>query len=154
GRITLDDVTFRYAADAPPAVEGIKLDIAPNSMTAIMGANGCGKTTLAKLMLGLYRPDSGRVLVDGADLAQFARRDLARWMGYVPQDCTLFAGTIRYNIAAGFPDATDEEIIAAATASRAHALITSMPQGYGTFVGEGGGQLPGGLRQRIAIARA
>ncbi len=154
GRITLDNVTFRYALDASPAVEGLKLDIAAGGMVAIMGPNGCGKTTLAKLILGLYKPNEGHVFVDGADISQFARRDLARWMGYVPQECTLFAGTIRDNIACGHPDATDADIIQAATLARAHSLVTSLPKGYGIPVGEGGAQLPGGLRQRIAIARA
>jgi len=154
GRITIDNVTFRYAPAAAPAVDGVKLDIAPGGMVAIMGPNGCGKTTLAKLILGLYRPSEGHVAVDGADIAQFSRRDLARWIGYVPQECTLFAGTIRENIAAAHPEATDEDIIQAATLARAHGLIVNLPKGYGSQVGEGGQQLPGGLRQRIAIARA
>ncbi len=154
GRITLENVTFRYAPEAAPALEDIKIEFPATGMTAIMGPNGGGKTTLAKVILGLYPPSAGKVFVDGADLTQFARRDLARWMGYVPQDCVLFAGTIRENIAYAKPDATDEEIIRAATAARAHNLIITMPKGYGTPVGEGGGQLPGGLRQRIAIARA
>ncbi len=154
GRITLDTVTFRYAAEGGPALDGIKLDIPAGGMTAIMGPNGGGKTTLAKVILGLYRPDEGKVFIDGADIGQFSRDDLARWMGYVPQECVLFAGSIRENIAAVKPDATDEEIIRAATAARAHALIVNLPKGYGSPVGEGGGQLPGGLRQRIAIARA
>ncbi len=85
GRIVLDNVTFRYAAEMAPAVENIKLDIAAKGLTAIMGPNGCGKTTLAKLMLGLYRPTKGVVSIDTADIAQFGRQDLARWVGYVPQ---------------------------------------------------------------------
>ncbi len=154
GRVTLANVTFGYDPNAAPAVEGIKLDIAAGGMTAVMGPNGCGKTTLAKLILGLYAPGEGTVLLDGADIAQFARKDLARWIGYVPQDCTLFAGTIRDNIACGHPEATDEEVIQAATLARAHGLVVNLPKGYGTPVGEGGNQLAGGLRQRIAIARA
>jgi len=154
GRITLHNITFRYAPDAAPAVDAVKLDIAPGGMVAIMGPNGCGKTTLAKLILGLYRPTEGHVAVDGADIAQFSRRDLARWIGYVPQECTLFAGTIRDNIACAHPDASDEDIIQAATLARAHSLVVNLPKGYGTPVGEGGQQLPGGLRQRVAIARA
>ena len=153
GRVVLDDVTFGYAPEFAPTVGGIKLDIAARSLTAIMGPNGCGKTTLIKIMLGLYRPDRGRVLIDGADLAQFARRDISRWIGYVPQDCVLFAGTIRDNIAAARPDASDEDIIRAATIARAHQAVVDMPQGYGTPVGEGGARLSGGMRQRIAIAR-
>jgi len=154
GRIVLDDVTFRYSAEVAPAVENIKLDIAAKGITAIMGPNGCGKTTLAKLMLGLYRPTEGTVTIDGADIAQFGRQDLARWVGYVPQECVLFAGSIRENIAWGHPNATDAEIVACANTARAHNLIVSLPKGYGTSVGESGSQLPGGLRQRIAIARA
>lgn len=154
GRITLDNVTFRYTPESAPAIEGVKLDIPAGGMTAVMGPNGGGKTTLAKIILGLYRPDEGKVLIDGADITQFARRDLARWLGYVPQECVLFAGSIRENIAVTKPDATDEEIVRAATDARAHTLILSLPKGYGSPVGEGGGQLPGGLRQRIAIARA
>ncbi len=153
GRVTLDDVTFGYAPEVAPTVEGIKLDIAPRSLTAIMGPNGSGKTTLVKIILGLYRPDRGRMLIDAADLAQFARRDISRWIGYVPQDCVLFAGSIRDNIAAANPDASDEDVVRAATIARAHAAILDMPKGYGTPVGEGGARLSGGMRQRIAIAR-
>ena len=153
GRVTLDDVTFGYAPEAAPTVEGIKLDIAPRSLTAVMGPNGSGKTTLMKIILGLYHPDKGRMLIDGADLKQFARRDISRWIGYVPQDCVLFAGTIRDNIAAANPEASDDEVVHAATIARAHNVIVDMPQGYGTPVGEGGARLSGGMRQRIAIAR-
>ena len=153
GRITLDDVTFGYAEGAAPTIEGIKLDIAPRSLTAVMGPNGSGKTTLMKVILGLYRPDKGRMLIDGADLTQFARRDISRWIGYVPQDCVLFQGTIRDNIAAANPDASDEDVVRAATIARVHSAIIDMPQGYGTPVGEGGARLSGGLRQRVAIAR-
>jgi ABC-type bacteriocin/lantibiotic exporter with double-glycine peptidase domain len=154
GRLTLEDVTFYYEPLSAPAVEGIKLEIHAASLNAVMGPNGCGKTTLAKLMLGLYRPTKGKVFLDGADVAQFSRADLARWIGYVPQECTLFAGTIRENIASVMPDATDEQIIHAAQLACAHNLIVNLPKGYGTPVGEAGLALPGGLRQRIAIARA
>ncbi len=154
GRLTLDNVTFGYSPDDAPVVANIRLDIQPRGLTAILGPNGSGKTTLAKIMMGLYRPDSGRVLIDGADIAQFGRADLAAWIGYVPQDCVLFAGTIRDNIAIAHPRATDAEIVEAATAARAHHLIIDLPQGYGTAVGEAGARLSGGFRQRIAIARA
>jgi len=154
GRLTIDNVTFGYGQDKAPVVSNIRLDIQPRGLIAILGPNGCGKTTLAKLMLGLYRPDSGRVLIDGADIAQFGRGDLARWIGYVPQDCVLFSGTIRDNIAIAHPNATDAEIVNAATLARAHPLIIDLPQGYGTPVGEAGASLSGGFRQRIAIARA
>ena len=154
GRITLERLSFKYLPDAPPVIDDISLDIAASGVTAIMGRNGCGKTTLIKLILGLYRPTSGRVQLDAADLAQFSRGDIARWMGYVPQDCVLFNGSIRTNIAYGREDASDEDVVRAATLSQAHSLIIDLPQGYGTPVGESGGRMSGGLRQRIAIARA
>jgi ABC-type bacteriocin/lantibiotic exporter with double-glycine peptidase domain len=154
GRVTLEGVTFKYAETAPPVIDGLNLDIQPGGITAIMGRNGCGKTTLLKLILGLYRPTQGRVLLDSADVSQFARDTLAQWIGYVPQECILFNGSIRSNIAYGRPDAEDAEIVRAATLSQAHGLIVDLPQGYGTPVGEAGSRLSAGLRQRIAIARA
>jgi len=119
-----------------------------------MGANGSGKTTLLKLLLGLYRPVSGRVLLDGADIKQFSRGALAKWIGYVPQECVLFNGTVKDNIAQTHPDAPDEEIVRAAKLAQAHDLLTDLQDGYGTQVGEAGSLLSGGMRQRIAIARA
>jgi len=154
GEITLEDVTFRYSEANPAVIKGVKLSILPTGMTAVMGPNGSGKTTLLKIILGLYSPTSGRVLLDGADLAQSSRQDLARWMGYVPQECVLFDGTIRDNIAQGMPHANDEEIVHAARTSQAHSLIAKLPDGYGTLVGEAGSLMSGGARQRIAIARA
>jgi ABC-type bacteriocin/lantibiotic exporter with double-glycine peptidase domain len=135
-------------------INGITLELPATGLTAIMGTNGSGKTTLIKLLQGLYRPQRGRVLLDGADLGQFARSDLARWIGYAPQDGMLLNGSIRENITHGRPDATDAEIIRAATLAQAHKPVIDLPQGYATPVGEGGGRLSGGLRQRISIARA
>ncbi len=154
GRITFEETVFRYHEDGPPVVDGIKLDIAAGGVTAIMGANGSGKTTLLKLILGLYPPASGRVLLDGADLKQFSRKDLARWIGYVPQECILFNGTVRDNIVQTFPDASDEDIVRASKLAQAHDMVLDLQDGYGTQVGEAGGLLSGGMRQRIAIARA
>ena len=154
GRITFEETTFRYSEDGPAVVDGIKLDIAAGGVTAIMGANGSGKTTLLKLLLGLYAPVSGRVLLDGADIKQFARKDLARWIGYAPQECVLFNGTVRDNIVQTHPETSDEEIVRASTLAQAHSLLVDLPDGYGTQVGEGGALLSGGMRQRIAIARA
>ena len=112
------------------------------------------KTTLIKLLLGLYSPASGRVLLDGADIKQFHRRELAHWIGYVPQECVLFNGTVRDNITHTKPDASDDEIVRATTLALAHDMLVDLPDGYGTQVGEGGALLSGGLRQRISIARA
>lgn len=154
GRITFEETTFKYGENAPPVVDDVKLDIAPGGVTAIMGANGSGKTTLLKLLLGLYTPVSGRVLLDGADIKQFSRKDLAHWIGYAPQECILFNGTVRDNIAQTRPDAEDGEIVRASTLAQAHDMLINLPDGYGTLVGEGGSLLSGGMRQRIAIARA
>lgn len=154
GRLTFEETSFQYGENTPPVVDGIKLDIAPGGVTAVMGANGSGKTTLLKLLLGLYTPVSGRVLLDGADIKQFSRKDLARWMGYVPQECVLFNGTVRDNITQTHPDATDDQIVHAARLAQAHDMLVDLPDGYGTLVGESGSLLSGGMRQRIAIARA
>jgi ATP-binding cassette, subfamily C, bacterial LapB len=153
GRIELDKLHFGYPGQAV-IIEDLDLTIEHGGIHGILGLNGSGKTTLLKLIMGLYRPIKGRVLLDGADIAQFARDDLARWIGFVPQDCVLLGGTIRENIALGRPHATDEEIVHAATLAQAHAAIAALPKGYGTAVGEGGSQLSGGMRQRISIARA
>lgn len=154
GRLALENVTFRYVEGAPPVIDGLSHTFAVGGMTAIMGRNGSGKTTLAKLLLGLYAPEEGRVLIDGADLKQFSRRDIARYIGYVPQDNVLFSGSIRDNIARAHPEAPDDDIVRAATLAQAHEQIMALPDGYGTDVGEGGQHLSGGMRQRIAIARA
>ena len=155
GQITLETLSFAYQDRAGrPVLDKLQLQIMPNGLHAIVGRNGSGKTTLLKLIQGLYPPASGRVLLDGADIAQFGRHDLARWIGYVPQECVLLAGTIKENIARGRTDLSDEEILNAAQLAGVHAQIVDFPQGYGTDVGEGGGRLSGGQRQRIAIARA
>jgi ATP-binding cassette subfamily C protein LapB len=154
GRLRSENLTFRYRPDSQPVIDAIALDIVPGGVTAIMGANGSGKSTLLKRLLGLYRPTEGRVLLDGADVAQFTRRELATWMGYVPQECVLFDGTIRDNIAQGMPEATDEDVLRAAQLSGVHAFVVDLPDGYATPVGEMGALMSGGMRQRIAIARA
>jgi ATP-binding cassette subfamily C protein LapB len=154
GRITFENTSYRYSENGPAVVDGIKLDIAPGGVTAIMGANGSGKTTLLKLLLGLYTSVDGRVLLDGADIKQFSRTDLARWIGYAPQECVLFNGTARDNIVQTHPDSPDTEIIRVSTLAQAHDMIVDLPDGYGTQVGEAGSLLSGGMRQRISIARA
>lgn len=154
GRLTLETVSYRYRAEGRPVLDGVALDIVPGGITAIMGRNGSGKTTLLKLMLGLYRPAEGRVLLDGADIAQFTRGELARWIGYVPQETVLFTGSIRDNITKGRSDASDEQVVSAAEAAGLHQMVVDLPDGYATDVGEAGSLLSGGMRQRMAIARA
>lgn len=154
GRLEAERVAFRFAPNDAPAIEGVSLTISPGGVTGILGRNGGGKTTLVKLLLGLYRPESGRVLLDGADVGQFTRGQLAAWIGYLPQETVLFSGTLRDNIAWGNPGCTDDEVIEAAERAGAHGFILDLPAGYGTVIGEGGTNLSPGMRQRIALARA
>ncbi|MCF8479304.1 MAG: peptidase domain-containing ABC transporter [Rhodospirillum sp.] len=154
GHLTLEGATFRYTSDRAPQVEDITAEILPGGLTAIIGPNGGGKSTLLKVLMGLYPPEKGRVLLDGADIAQFSRADIAKRMGYLPQETTLFEGSIRDNIAMGLPELDDAAITAAAKAAGAHDMIIDLPDGYATPVGEGGRTLSGGMRQRVALARA
>ncbi|WP_142847467.1 peptidase domain-containing ABC transporter [Telmatospirillum sp. J64-1] len=153
GEVALENLSFAYDPDAKPVFSGITCRI-PLGITAIVGRNGSGKTTLLKLLQGLYRPTEGRVLLDGADIAQFSRSELASWIGYVPQDCVLFDGTIRDNMVAAMPEASDEDVLRAARMAGVHHYIANLPDGYGTAIGEAGARLSGGQRQRLAIARA
>ena len=154
GQLTLENVSFAYSEDAQPTINDVKLQIRPNSFIAVMGPNGSGKTTLIKLILGLYKPQKGRVLLDGADISQFTRKELAKWFGYVPQEIFLFNGSIRENIAKANPEASDDDVVRAAKMAGVHPFLIDLPDGYSTDIGEAGRLLPGGLRQRLAIARA
>ena len=154
GEITVEDVSFRYSEDGPEVIQGARLQLKAGSLVTVMGPNGGGKTTLSKLIPGLYHPTQGRVLLDGADISQFARRDLASWISYVPQDTFLFAGTIRDNIAMAHPEIGDAEVIRVAKLAGLHDYLIDLPDGYATDIGESGHLLPGGMRQRVAIARA
>ncbi|PHS76534.1 MAG: type I secretion system ATPase [Rhodospirillaceae bacterium] len=154
GKLTIENVVFSYSEDLAPVICDISLEINPGGIHAMVGRNGCGKTTLLKIIQGLYTPQKGRVLMDGADMAQFTRSELADWLGYVPQESVLFTGTVRDNIASRMPTASDEEIIKAATEAGVHHFIIDLPDGYATDIGEAGSRLSGGQRQRIAVARA
>lgn len=154
GEIQLEGVTFAFGEDMAPVVDSVTITIKSGGVHALVGRNGSGKTTLLKIIQGLYPPTSGRVLLDDADISQFTRVELARWMGYVPQESVLFAGTVRDNIIHRYPEATDDEIIKAATAAGVHHFIIDLPDGYGTEIGEAGRRLSGGQRQRITVARA
>lgn len=154
GNISVEAVSFTFAPTARPVIDSLHLALTAPGVYGIIGRNGCGKTTLLKLMQGLYTPAAGRILLDDADIAQFTRAQLAAWIGYVPQECALFSGTIRDNIAHRRPDAADDVIAAAAEAAGVHAVIADLPEGYATEVGEAGHRLSAGQRQRIAIARA
>ncbi len=162
GRIVVEDATYTCGEGQAPVLDEVSVTIKAHGVHALVGRNGSGKTTLMKLIQGLYAPTTRRVTLDGADIVQFSRTELASWMGYVPQECVLFAGTVRDNIIhrhplAGDDDiikAADDVIIKAATATGVHAFIIDLPDGYATDIGEAGRRLSGGQRQRIAFARA
>ena len=154
GRITFDNVSFRYAADAPAVLHGISLDIQPGELIGVVGRSGSGKSTLAKLVQRLYVPERGRVLVDGTDISLIDAAQLRRQVGVVLQDNVLFNRSVRENIAIADPAAPLEQVIQAAQLAGAHDFISGLPKGYDTLVGEQGTGLSGGQRQRIAIARA
>ncbi|HEY1720310.1 MAG TPA: peptidase domain-containing ABC transporter [Magnetospirillaceae bacterium] len=154
GAITLDDLAFSYDPRLAPVLDGLNLVVPAGGITAVLGRNGSGKTTFLKLVQGLYRPTRGRVMLDGADIAQFGRDDIAGWIGYVPQECVLFTGTIKDNIAQGMDGATDDDVLRAAKLAGVHQYIVDLPAGYGTEIGEAGSRLSAGQRQRIALARA
>ncbi|MGI5816913.1 MAG: ABC transporter ATP-binding protein [Armatimonadota bacterium] len=153
GRIVFENVSFSYLGRSP-ALRNITLEIKPGEIVAFAGPSGAGKTTIANLIPRLYDPTEGRVLIDGVDLQQMDPQQLRRHMSIVPQETLLFGGTVRDNIAYGRPNASDDEIVAAAKAANAHDFIARLPEGYDTQVGERGTQLSGGQRQRVAIARA
>jgi ATP-binding cassette, subfamily B, bacterial HlyB/CyaB len=154
GRITLDNVVFRYRPDAPPVLHGVSLDIAPGQMIGIVGRSGSGKSTLTKLVQRLYTPEQGRVLVDGIDIGLADTAQLRRQIGVVLQDNWLFNRSVRENIAIADPAAPLEAVMHAAQLAGAHEFISQLPEGYDTVVGEQGAGLSGGQRQRVAIARA
>jgi type I secretion system ABC transporter, HlyB family len=154
GTIYFDDIHFRYKADAPLILKGIKLQITPGEVIGVVGRSGSGKSTLTKLIQRLYVPEQGRLLIDGIDLAMVNASSLRRQIGVVLQENILFNRSIRENIALTDPGAPLEAVIQVARLAGAHDFITEFPEGYDTLVGEHGSGLSGGQRQRIAIARA
>ena len=154
GRITLDDVSFRYTTTAPSVVRNVSLEIEAGDFVAIVGRSGSGKSTLASLLLGLYTPTAGRIAYDGADLAGLDARALRQQVGIVNQRAYLFGGTLRNNIAMGDPQLPLDQLVAAARRAEIHDEISAMPMGYDTLLIDGGASLSGGQRQRVALARA
>jgi ABC-type multidrug transport system fused ATPase/permease subunit len=153
GTIRFERVDFGYAPGRR-VLEGIDFEIEAGRTVALIGHTGAGKTTLAALVPRFYDVDAGRVLVDGVDVREVARRSLRREIGVISQDPFLFSATVRENIAFGVLDASDEEVERAAQAAQAEEFIAELPQGYETVIGERGITLSGGQRQRLAIARA
>jgi len=152
-RVEFADVRFAYRPDEP-VLKGISFVAESSKVTALVGQSGGGKSTVLNLVLRFYDAQSGKIVIDGQDIATVSRRSLRRQMAYVGQDVKLFSGSIRDNIAFGRPDATETEIVSAARAAHAHDFIMSFPKGYDSPVGEHGVQLSGGQRQRVAIACA
>jgi len=151
--LSFDDVRFGYRP-SEPVLRGLSLRVEPGETVAVVGASGSGKSTLALLLPRFYDPQAGSVRIGGYDVSDVTRDSLRAAIGLVMEDSFLFSDTIRANIAYGRPDATDEEVIAAARAAQAHEFIARLPQGYDTVVGEQGLTLSGGQRQRVALARA
>jgi len=154
GGIVFDRVSFGYANAAEPLYRDFSLAIAPGERVALVGPTGAGKTTFVKLIQRLYDLQGGRILIDGQDIAGVSQASLRRAIAVVPQDPALFHRSIAENIGYGRPDATPDQIRAAARRARAHDFIAKLPQGYNTLVGERGVKLSGGERQRVALARA
>jgi ATP-binding cassette subfamily C protein LapB len=154
GAISLRDVSFSYPDQQTEALKDVSFDIAPGERVAILGRIGSGKSTVARLMLGLYAPSRGNVLIDGTDIRQIDPADLRRNVGVALQDAWLFTGSIRENIAVGADRPRDEDILRAATTSGVEDFVRNHPLGYDRLLAERGEDLSGGQKQAIALARA
>jgi ATP-binding cassette, subfamily B, bacterial HlyB/CyaB len=154
GAVQYENISFRFHTGSALQLDNVNLNFPVGKFVGIVGKSGAGKSTLMKLLIRLYEPESGRILVDGYDIAKVELYSLRRQIGVVPQDTLLFDGTVQENIALTNPDAPTEEIIEAAKIAAAHEFIMNLPNGYNTRVGERGTALSGGQRQRIAIARS
>lgn len=153
GRLDVEKVVFGAQPQRPPILKGISFSLQPGETLGLIGPSASGKTTLARLMLGIWRPQSGAVRLDGADVSQWNRDQLGRHVGYLPQDVELFAGTVAENIARLGP-VDSEAVVRAAQLAGAHEMILRLPAGYETPIGDAGSALSGGQRQRIGLARA
>lgn len=152
GAVTIRDLSFSYVLDRP-LISGFDLDVHPGQRVAIVGPTGCGKTTFINLLMRFYDPDGGEILLDGVNTRNMNRGALRRCVGMVLQDTWLKKGTIRDNISMGKPDASLDEVVAAAKQAHAHSFIKRLPQGYDTVIGESGGALSQGQKQLLCIAR-
>ncbi len=152
GAVSLQNVSFRYIPEKP-LIRDFNLDVKPGQRIAIVGPTGCGKTTVINLLMRFYDVDEGKISIDGTDLRELTRKSLRSNIGMVLQETWLKAGTIKENICMGKPDATDEEIVAAAKAAHSHSFIKRLPDGYDTVIGEDGGMLSQGQKQLLCITR-
>ena len=154
GKVEIQNLGFRYAEDRPNLYQNLNLTLEPGQLVAVMGPSGSGKSTLAKLMQGFYQPTEGRILIDGRDIRHLSANELRQYFGVVPQETTLYSGTLYENLLAANPLASFEQMIQACKMAEIHQTIEQMPEGYQTAIGENGVGLSGGQKQRIAIARA
>lgn len=153
GSIKASKVGFSYYSEATPVLNSIDIDINQGSFVGLVGQSGCGKSSFLKMIPRLYRPTSGKLLIDDFDITKVDLYSLRRQIGFVPQDCMLFEGTVFSNIALGDPEISADNVVKAAKAACAHEFIMTLPFGYGTPIGEKGSGLSGGQRQRVALAR-
>jgi PrtD family type I secretion system ABC transporter len=153
GRLTAEGLSYRLPGTDKPVLMNVSFGLAPGEALAVIGPSAAGKSTLARLLTGVWPPATGSVRMDGVDMAYWPRQDLGPWIGYVPQDVELFDGSVAENIAR-LAEVDSEAVVAAARRANAHELILSLPQGYDTQVGEQGYRLSPGQRQRVALARA
>jgi subfamily B ATP-binding cassette protein MsbA len=154
GRVAFENVGFHYHDRAVDVLSDVDFVVEPGEVVALVGPSGAGKSTMVQLIPRFFDVSSGRVLIDGVDVRDVRLRELRSHMAAVPQETQLFSGSIADNLRVGNPDATDEELYAAAKSANAHDFISAFPDGYETIVGERGIKLSGGQRQRVAIARA
>ena len=153
GNVVFEDVSFRYENSTEDVLKDVNLTVKHGDYVALVGTSGAGKTTLCSLIPRFYDVTKGRILLDGTDIRDITLKSLRRQIGIVQQDVYLFSGNVLENIRYGRPDATDEEIVAAAKAANAHDFIMELPNGYETDIGQHGAKLSGGQKQRISIAR-
>lgn len=154
GKIVFDHVDFKYTGADEAVLKDIAFTAEPGKTTAFVGSTGSGKTTLINLIPRFYDPTGGRITVDGVDIKDYTQEDLHAKIGYVPQKGVLFSGTIKSNIKYGAPDATDEQVVRAATVAQAADFIEKLPEGYNAPISQGGANVSGGQKQRLSIARA
>ncbi|MBI1274856.1 type I secretion system permease/ATPase [bacterium] len=154
GELVVDRLVYRVAGNEVPILKGVSFVLKPGESLGIIGPAAAGKSTLTKLIAGVWQPHGGHVRLDGVDMYQWNREDAGRYIGYVPQDVEMFEGTIRDNIARMKPDATDADVVRAAQLAGVHELILTFPQGYDTYVHAGLSSLSPGQKQRVALARA
>jgi PrtD family type I secretion system ABC transporter len=153
-RLEVQDLVVVPPGETQPTLRGVSFAAAPGDAIAVIGPSASGKSSLARALAGVWPAARGEIRLGGADLPQYERDQLGRWLGYLPQEVYLFSGTVAQNVSRFAADATPEAIIAAAQQAAAHELILSLPQGYDTVLTEGGGRISGGQRQRIGLARA